>query len=280
MNDVGRFVHWQPKGRMRCFAPMDGSMSEIFMGMEVTWNRDDLCDDIRQCPSCRRLEKKVRSGEMVNSDGNVTRPGRGRFVGMFVCDGPTCIRFSRIPCTGCATMLLDTFKRTRPGLTAKINSLGNVCWVGGSVWTPKFYCGCTYALNHQCKCGTCDGRCGPANGCSCEKCSGVGIGLLIRHSHLLFGLLEDDDDTQTPYEQVEMIYNREGLSSILAKSSCDSIVVRYAKEDADEDALRRNTLRQNVPYDWTEFFDSDDEHYLEEDTLSELFLEREENKTF
>jgi hypothetical protein len=97
---------------------------------------------------------------------------------------------------------------------------------------------------------------------------------------LLFGLLEDDDDTQTPYEQVEMIYNREGLSSILAKSSCDSIVVRYAKEDADEDALRRNTLRQNVPYDWTEFFDSDDEHYLEEDTLSELFLEREENKTF
>jgi len=35
---------------------------------------------------------------------------------------------------------------------------------------PIFYCGGRYTSSGKCLCGTCDGQCGPNNGCPCQNC--------------------------------------------------------------------------------------------------------------
>jgi len=49
----------------------------------------------------------------------------------------------------------------------KVNISGTPCHIGQ---TGMLYCGKRYASRGQCICGSCDGCCGPNNGCPCPDC--------------------------------------------------------------------------------------------------------------
>jgi hypothetical protein len=71
----------------------------------------------------------------------------------------------------CASLLVDE------GLM-KINNRGDVALRGGQIGgsggftmllpSEVWYCG---KRKNQCRCGRCDGQCGPANGCPCRDCA-------------------------------------------------------------------------------------------------------------
>ena len=85
------------------------------------------------------------------------------------CDG-VCGPSNGCPCDSCLQLLVD-------GVAVSINDSsdivvkgsrkgGNAGWIGlppSEVW----YCG---RRKNQCKCGRCDGQCGPTNGCPCDDC--------------------------------------------------------------------------------------------------------------
>ena len=48
----------------------------------------------------------------------------------------------------------------------KLNSNGRLAKIGD---TGKYYCADAY----RCKCGGCNGFCGPNNGCNCEACQAL-----------------------------------------------------------------------------------------------------------
>jgi hypothetical protein len=57
----------------------------------------------------------------------------------------------------------------------RMNSIGNVSLLSydnsyGHGSTPKYYCG-RYVGRYPSNCGSCDGFCGPSNGCQCDSCS-------------------------------------------------------------------------------------------------------------
>ena len=84
------------------------------------------------------------------------------------CDG-RCGPANGCPCDDCFVLM--------EARGAKVNRAGHVAIKGGSRgghggWTGRspsevWYCG---QRKNQCKCGSCDGRCGPANGCPCDDC--------------------------------------------------------------------------------------------------------------
>lgn len=50
------------------------------------------------------------------------------------------------------------------------NSEGDVVHFGSGSGEGRLYCG---KKKDQCKCGNCDGRCGPTNGCPCDSCEAL-----------------------------------------------------------------------------------------------------------
>ena len=49
----------------------------------------------------------------------------------------------------------------------KLNSDGRLAKIGD---TGKYYCA---DMNTVCKCGGCNGKCGPNNGCNCDACQAL-----------------------------------------------------------------------------------------------------------
>ena len=85
------------------------------------------------------------------------------------CDG-RCGPTNGCPCNECLQLLID-------GRTVFMNRIGDISvrcsrkdGPTGPIILPTseiWYCG---NRKNQCKCGTCDGQCGPTNGCPCDDC--------------------------------------------------------------------------------------------------------------
>ena len=50
------------------------------------------------------------------------------------------------------------------------NSKNNIIKEGNGIAKGILYCGQKYTNNGGCQCSTCDGFCGPDNGCACPDC--------------------------------------------------------------------------------------------------------------
>lgn len=68
--------------------------------------------------------------------------------------------------------LLST-SNTNQNLIFPINSEGIQLIEGNGIWKGILYCGRQYSSSSQCKCGNCDGRCGPHDGCACPECESI-----------------------------------------------------------------------------------------------------------
>uniref|UniRef100_A0A0G4I9D0 Uncharacterized protein n=1 Tax=Chromera velia CCMP2878 TaxID=1169474 RepID=A0A0G4I9D0_9ALVE len=95
--------------------------------------------------------------------GRANRPCRCR-----KCPHDTCGPKEGCPCKACLTLM--GFRLNRAGVVCKPG--GRKGDGGDQKVKPHrlFYCGRTMG---QCRCGECDGRCGPADGCPCSDCLAV-----------------------------------------------------------------------------------------------------------
>ena len=86
------------------------------------------------------------------------------------CDG-RCGPTNGCPCDSCFAIVLHEgrVKFNREGNAVKKGGAGTGGFVPLSA-NELWYCG---RYKYQCKCGKCDGRCGPTNGCPCDACYGL-----------------------------------------------------------------------------------------------------------
>ena len=105
------------------------------------------------------------------------------------CDG-RCGPSNGCPCNSCRAFLLGQQQQqrqqpqsARTGTGTRLRNsdgveiqLGGPRGTGGDTGLPPsqvYYCG---RLMNQCRCGSCDGRCGPSNGCPCNSCRAFLLG--------------------------------------------------------------------------------------------------------
>ncbi len=112
----------------------------------------------------------VKKGSSTSASGGDTglRPSKLYYCGRRMnecrcggCDG-RCGPTNGCPCNACFDLI-----RNRDKIAVKKGSGSGTGGDTGLRPTQLYYCG---RRMNQCRCGRCDGRCGPTNGCPCNAC--------------------------------------------------------------------------------------------------------------
>eukprot|EP01035_Chromulina_nebulosa_P018655 gene18655-24400_t len=109
------------------------------------------------------------------------------------CDGQ-CGPTNGCPCNSCLKLVSSLIIRNSDGVLVK-KGLSGTGGDTGLASNQLYYCG---RRMNQCRCGKCDGQCGPTNGCPCNSCLKLVSSLIIRNSDGVLvkkGLLGTGGDT-------------------------------------------------------------------------------------
>jgi len=85
----------------------------------------------------------------------------------------------------------------------KLKSLRNIFNIGNSGGEGIFYCGKKYVFPSMCICSSCDGQCGPYNGCPCPICDLILSYNLYLNSHMKCNKCSETLLVKTTLKQLE-----------------------------------------------------------------------------
>jgi hypothetical protein len=148
------------------------------------------------CDSCRALLRKNREGAVVRIGGD--DPNRSLYGGD----------------TGLPASQVVTWIR------ANTQVLNRACF-------QVYYCG---RKKNQCRCGRCDGNCGPSNGCPCNACRALlytnDEGAVVHlGNNSDYGAYVGDTGLMNNQARMTLLICCDGITNLRCVNICRSIIV-------------------------------------------------------